>query len=146
MPTIRESYEAVLSSAIESGRIEVLRDELERRKHPRLRIPFGLLKAEEIIPRDMTDISLGGFAFEATRPYTINDSVNVNLRSKVGAAAKVVGCDPLGNGSTATAMRYRVRCRFNDEEEAMLLLGLALQIGDSESTASDPDSPADEQA
>jgi hypothetical protein len=136
MPNIRERYEAILREAIEAGIVEKMDDPSERRQHPRLQLPFGMLRAEEIIPREMSDISLGGFNFHSVRAYDSNELVAVNFRGKFGAKARVVGCDAIRGSSDG--VRYRVRCKFDDENEALLLLSSAMEMDKARSGGAAP--------
>lgn len=121
-----EEYERILAEATEGGRINVLPQGSEKRRHPRFKLQSTEILVTEQVPHEIVDLSISGLAFYAQQPLPVGRLITISLHQILAIQAEVMGSDPL-TGPDAPAP-YKIRCRFADESYGQRFLVLAIEL------------------
>lgn len=122
----QQEYERILEEAKKGGRVQILPNHAEKRRHPRFRLKTGKVLVTEQIPHDVVDLSVSGLAFYSDRPFAVGAAIMMSLHQVVAIQAEVMGCDAL-SGPDAPAP-YKVRCQFQDADYGLRFLVVAMEM------------------
>ncbi len=87
---LHQDYERVLDEGRESGELQDLSEEADRRRHPRIRVNPNDLPVEIDPWVFAIDISISGMAFYSDDPVPPGEMVTIKLGDDLQADAKVV--------------------------------------------------------
>jgi hypothetical protein len=121
-----EEYERILNEATSEGRVHVLPQGSEKRRHPRFKLQSAKILVTEQVPHEIVDLSISGLAFYSPQPLPVGQLIMVSLHEILAIQAEVLGCDTMTGPEAPAACR--VRCRFTDENYGLRFLVLAIEL------------------
>lgn len=123
-----QAYYRLLDEGVSSGRVQMMPEGQEKRRHPRFHMPGSMVTVRQDQQHEVVDVSVSGVAFHSTHRYAVGDRISLSLRGLLSIEAVVLGCEMVRVETVYMEYAYKVRCRFEDEGYGMQFLVMALEM------------------